>query len=53
MTSNSSIALVATAKSLDDGDKDRLKDWPVVGVLNKGELDIAKMVVDVKRVLEK
>lgn len=36
--------LVATAKLLDDADKQRLKAWPVVGVLNKGELDIARMV---------
>ena len=43
--------LVATAKSLDDGDKERLKSWPVVGVLNKGELDIAQMVHIVKKLL--
>ena len=36
--------LVATAKVLEEGDRDRLSSWPVVGVLNKGELDIAQMV---------
>ncbi|HLV44400.1 MAG TPA: response regulator [Aggregatilineales bacterium] len=36
--------LVATAKLLNDADKQRLTAWPVVGVLNKGELDIARMV---------
>jgi CheY-like chemotaxis protein len=36
--------LVATAKTLDDGDKEQLDSWPVVGVLNKGELDLPKMV---------
>jgi CheY-like chemotaxis protein len=43
--------LIATAKTLNDGDKEHLDSWPVVGVLNKGELDIAKMVVDVQQLL--
>ena len=43
--------LVATAKTLDDGDKEHLNSWPVVGVLNKGELDLSKMVHDVKSLL--
>ena len=43
--------LIATAKILGDGDKEKLDSWPVVGVLNKGELDIAKMVVEVKGLL--
>ena len=43
--------LIATAKTLNDNDKQRLADWPVVGVLNKGELDIPKMVTDVKNLL--
>lgn len=43
--------IVATAKSLDDKDMAALSDWPVVGVLNKGELDIAKMVIDVRAAL--
>ena len=41
--------LVATAKSLNDDDEERLSTWPVVGVLNKGELDIGQMVSDVQK----
>jgi two-component system response regulator MprA len=36
--------LVATAKVLEEADNEKLSPWPVVGVLNKGELDIAAMV---------
>jgi CheY-like chemotaxis protein len=36
--------LVATAKVLEEIDQERLSTWPVVGVLNKGELDIGQMV---------
>lgn len=36
--------LIATAKSIEDRDKETLEAWPVVGVLNKGELDLKKMV---------
>ena len=43
--------LVATAKTISDNDKDHLDSWPVVGVLNKGELDIANMVIEVRDLL--
>lgn len=43
--------LVATAKSLNDDDEERLSAWPVVGVLNKGELDIGQMVSDVQKII--
>ena len=43
--------LVATAKTLNDGDKEQLDSWPVVGVLNKGELDLPKMVREVQSLL--
>lgn len=43
--------LIATAKTLNDGDKEHLSSWPVVGVLNKGELDLPKMVHDVQSLL--
>ena len=43
--------LIATAKTIDDNDKDHLDSWPVVGVLNKGELDIANMVIEVRDLL--
>lgn len=43
--------LVATAKVLEDNDKEQLQTWPVVGVLNKGELDIAQMVSIVSTLL--
>lgn len=36
--------LVATAKILEEVDQEKLSSWPVVGVLNKGELDIGQMV---------
>lgn len=45
--------LVATAKVLEEGDQAQLQTWPVVGVLNKGELDIAQMVTIVATVLAK
>jgi CheY-like chemotaxis protein len=45
--------LVATAKVLEDADRERLSSWPVVGVLNKGELDIGQMVVIVSSALSK
>ena len=45
--------LVATAKVLEDADQARLGDWPVVGVLNKGELDIGQMVLVVSTALSK
>jgi CheY-like chemotaxis protein len=43
--------LVATAKVLEEMDKDALASWPVVGVLNKGELDIGRMVTIVSDAL--
>jgi CheY-like chemotaxis protein len=43
--------LVVTAKSLNDGDKKKLAGWPVVGTLNKGELDLTQMVRLVKNAL--
>jgi CheY-like chemotaxis protein len=45
--------LVATAKTLEEADQEKLEDWPVVGVLNKGELDIGQMVVIVSSALTK
>ena len=45
--------LVATAKVLEETDQERLSSWPVVGVLNKGELDIAQMVTIVSNALAK
>jgi CheY-like chemotaxis protein len=45
--------LVATAKTLEESDQEKLEDWPVVGVLNKGELDIGQMVVIVSSALTK
>lgn len=44
--------LVATAKLLEEADHTRLSSWPVVGVLNKGELDIGRMVTVVTKALE-
>ena len=44
--------LVATAKILEEADRTRLSDWPVVGVLNKGELDIGRMVTVVNNALK-
>lgn len=43
--------LVATAKVLEDSDHDRLGGWPVVGVVNKGKLDIGQIVSIVKEAL--
>ena len=43
--------LVATAKVLEDSDQEKLGSWPVVGVLNKGELDIGQMVLIVSNAL--
>ena len=45
--------LVATAKVLEDADQEKLASWPVVGVLNKGELDIGQMVLIVSGALAK
>ena len=45
--------LIATAKVLEDSDQEKLSSWPVVGVLNKGELDIGQMVVIVRSALDK
>ena len=45
--------LVATAKVLEDADNQRLASWPVVGVLNKGELDISAMVIVISTALKK
>ena len=44
--------LVATAKVLEESDQEKLSSWPVVGVLNKGELDIAQMVTLVGNALK-
>ena len=45
--------IVATAKVLEEIDEQRLSTWPVVGVLNKGELDIGAMVSIVANALTK
>lgn len=45
--------LVATAKVLEESDQEKLATWPVVGVLNKGELDIGQMVMIVSSALAK
>jgi CheY-like chemotaxis protein len=45
--------LVATAKVLEDADNQKLGSWPVVGVLNKGELDISAMVTIISTALSK
>lgn len=45
--------LVATAKVLEESDQKQLDTWPVVGVLNKGELDIGQMVGIVNNALTK
>lgn len=45
--------LVATAKVLEEADQEKLSSWPVVGVLNKGELDIGQMVLIVSTALAK
>jgi CheY-like chemotaxis protein len=43
--------LVATAKVIEDAEQEKLSSWPVVGVLNKGELDIGRMVMIVAEAL--
>lgn len=43
--------LVATAKVIEDAEQEQLSSWPVVGVLNKGELDIGRMVMIVAEAL--
>ncbi|NDJ52372.1 MAG: response regulator [Chloroflexi bacterium] len=43
--------LVATAKVLEEKEKDLLTGWPVVGVLNKGEIDIGRMVMNIAEAL--
>lgn len=43
--------LVATAKVIEDAEQEKLSKWPVVGVLNKGELDIGRMVMIVAEAL--
>ena len=53
MDSKPMRVLVATAKVLEDQDKERLSSWPVVGVLNKGELDIGAMVGIIASALQK
>lgn len=45
--------LIATAKVLEESDQEKLSKWPVVGVLNKGELDIGQMVLIVANALAK
>jgi len=45
--------LIATAKVLEEADREKLSSWPVVGVLNKGELDIGRMVGIVSAALTK
>ncbi len=45
--------LVATAKVLDDDDRINLKTWPVVGILNKGDLDVGQMMMLVRQALTK
>ncbi len=45
--------LVATAKVLEEADQEQLSSWPVVGVLNKGELDIVQMVNEVNQALRR
>jgi CheY-like chemotaxis protein len=53
MDSTPMRVLIATAKVLEDQDKERLSTWPVVGVLNKGELDIGAMVGIISTALER
>nr|MBN1228433.1 response regulator [Anaerolineae bacterium] len=45
--------LIATAKVLEDADHEKLSSWPVVGVLNKGEIDIGQMVIIISSALSK
>lgn len=53
MSSKPVRVLVATAKVLEESDQEKLSTWPVVGVLNKGELDIGQMVMIVSTALNK
>lgn len=53
MSSKPMRVLIATAKVLEETDQEKLGSWPVVGVLNKGELDIAQMVTIVANALSK
>lgn len=45
--------LIATAKTLEEIDRQMLSTWPVVGVLNKGDMDVAQMVGVVSSALTK
>lgn len=45
--------LVATAKLLEPEDQEFLGRWPVVGILNKGDLDIGQMVTVVNNALDR
>jgi CheY-like chemotaxis protein len=51
MASKPIRVIIATAKVLEDSDQEKLGSWPVVGVLNKGELDIGQMVLIVTSAL--
>lgn len=53
MASQPIRVLIATAKVLEDSDHEQLDSWPVVGVLNKGELDIGQMVTIVRDALQR
>jgi CheY-like chemotaxis protein len=53
MSSKPVRVLIATAKVIEDADQEKLGSWPVVGVLNKGELDIGQMVLIVSGALTK
>jgi CheY-like chemotaxis protein len=53
MDSKPMRVLIATAKVLEEQDKEKLSTWPVVGVLNKGELDIGGMVGIIATALKK
>ncbi|MGF1506922.1 MAG: response regulator [Chloroflexi bacterium] len=44
--------LIATAKLLEDSDREKLERWPVVGILNKGDLDIGQMVTIIANALQ-
>ena len=45
--------LIATAKTLEESDQEKLTGWPIVGVLNKGQLDISRMVTVVSSALSR
>ena len=45
--------LIATAKTLEEADQEKLTGWPIVGVLNKGQLDISRMVTVVSAALSR